>query len=299
MSRKKQDSAHPEEPTPATEMGALREELKLSRADFAEKLGVSKIAVLRWENGDRKPSPETYIKLAKLAQSQNMPDLALRFWGEAGVDIQTLRGIVPELEKSFRQHEKKLRDSAPTLSIPVFSDLGFLQKGSLERAHQTILLTALVPPSAKAVQLQEGWKFGFEAGIHERSAFSPGDVAIVDADRMITPSRSAHASDVEPAIVIIEVSGAGKAQISELWRALSCLNDGIYVGLFRKNHRGEYRHLELLWRSYWTTVALRHSSEPLSSPFELGPGVRVIVPVVQWIKGVSPSKGGSGKGESK
>ena len=45
-------------------MRLRREELKLSRREMAERMGVSAVAINKWEDGDKNPGIDSYIKLA-------------------------------------------------------------------------------------------------------------------------------------------------------------------------------------------------------------------------------------------
>ena len=48
------------------EIKDLRQRLKMSQADFANKIGVRQLSILRWENGHSKPSPLAVEKLQRL-----------------------------------------------------------------------------------------------------------------------------------------------------------------------------------------------------------------------------------------
>ena len=45
-------------------MRLRREEYKLSRKAMANQMGISEIAITKWEDGDKKPNLDSYIKLA-------------------------------------------------------------------------------------------------------------------------------------------------------------------------------------------------------------------------------------------
>ena len=60
---------------------SLRERLQLSQTGLADKLGVSAMAVSRWERGVNEPPADGYITLGKLAGKQG----CWYFWGRAGL----------------------------------------------------------------------------------------------------------------------------------------------------------------------------------------------------------------------
>ncbi len=43
----------------------LRQEFKLTQADLAQKIGISQAGIAKWETGDRDPSTDCVILLAK------------------------------------------------------------------------------------------------------------------------------------------------------------------------------------------------------------------------------------------
>jgi DNA-binding transcriptional regulator YiaG len=55
-----------------TEIILLRKALKWSQEELARKLGVSFATVNRWENGDRKPSPNSAKLLRLLAEGKEI-----------------------------------------------------------------------------------------------------------------------------------------------------------------------------------------------------------------------------------
>jgi transcriptional regulator with XRE-family HTH domain len=65
----------------ATRTEKLREQLNLTQTDFAGLLGVSAMAISRWERGINEPPAEAYIQLGKLAGN---PDCWF-FWERAGL----------------------------------------------------------------------------------------------------------------------------------------------------------------------------------------------------------------------
>ena len=62
------------------------DDLKLSQAGLAERLGVSPPTVSRWVQGRNEPTAETYVALGNLARK---PD-GVYFWERAGMDVSRL-----------------------------------------------------------------------------------------------------------------------------------------------------------------------------------------------------------------
>jgi DNA-binding XRE family transcriptional regulator len=60
---------------------SLRVMLGMSQGEFAEKLGVTRIAALRWENGEKPPSDRNLIRMAKIAPKEQR----LWFYEQAGL----------------------------------------------------------------------------------------------------------------------------------------------------------------------------------------------------------------------
>lgn len=172
-----------------TEMRALRESLGLSRAEFAQKLGVSKIAVLHWENSDRQPSPETFIRLAKLAH-QSAPHLALRFWNKAGVDVETLRALVPEIDTMFRSFDRAL-DAAETQAVPVVRDVDALLSSAPAASREVFkIASAWVPNAAKTVcfaapdnRMSPVFRNGDLVAVDRSLTAESGDIVLTYLDR--------------------------------------------------------------------------------------------------------------------
>jgi len=67
----------------------LREKLEMNQRDFADKFGVSAMAVSRWESGANDPPGKCLVEMAKL--SKNAP----AFWtflGALGLSKKDFRG---------------------------------------------------------------------------------------------------------------------------------------------------------------------------------------------------------------
>jgi len=152
MSRAKINTDPSKPVTPAQAIKGLRESLGWSQEKLANALRIERLAVLRWENG-RIPKLDNYVRLAKLAQEKS-PALALYFWKEVGVDIPTLRTLIPEFDKRLKEHEKRLAKQATgaevrdTVLIPLI-DESVLRGGVLDvksRLHAEIPIGARYVP---------------------------------------------------------------------------------------------------------------------------------------------------------
>jgi len=70
---------------------SLRQKRKLSQADFGRQLGVSAMAVSRWERGVAEPTGESYIRLGNLADDS----LCWFFWKRAGLRLSDVMRVLP------------------------------------------------------------------------------------------------------------------------------------------------------------------------------------------------------------
>jgi len=114
----------------------LLNELKLTQAGLAERLGVSPATVSRWLAGKNEPTAETYIAVGNLA---GRPD-GNYFWERAGIDTselpdagmkQTLSSVQVSLEnftlittKKLSQHlpGKESAVAVPLMNVTAFGD---------------------------------------------------------------------------------------------------------------------------------------------------------------------------------
>ncbi len=116
----------------ARNIAALRDALGLSKVQFAKELGVSRIAVLQWENG-REPGTKKYVDLANLA-SEIAPSCALWFWEKAGVHASVLRKLVPEVEKLLKRHEARISGLRSDREVR----LPLLDESFFEGGHESV-----------------------------------------------------------------------------------------------------------------------------------------------------------------
>ena len=64
-----------------------KNELRITGTAFGKALGVSAMAVSRWENGDNEPPGNCYAKMGNMSPAANT---RLYFWQRAGIDIEVL-----------------------------------------------------------------------------------------------------------------------------------------------------------------------------------------------------------------
>ena len=85
----------------------LIEELKLTQAGLAERLGVSPATVSRWIQGKIEPTAEGYVSLGNLARRSE----GMYFWERAGIDVSSFPGA------SLRKAESSLRVSLQDFAV--------------------------------------------------------------------------------------------------------------------------------------------------------------------------------------
>jgi transcriptional regulator with XRE-family HTH domain len=85
----------------------LVEELKLTQAGLAERLGVSPATVSRWIQGKIEPTAEGYVSLGNLARRTE----GVYFWERAGIDISSFP------DASLRKAESSLRVSMQDFAL--------------------------------------------------------------------------------------------------------------------------------------------------------------------------------------
>lgn len=70
----------------------MRRDRKLSQEGFGGRVGVSAMAVSRWERGVSEPTGETYIRLGNLADAP----LCWFFWKRAGLRLSDITRVLPD-----------------------------------------------------------------------------------------------------------------------------------------------------------------------------------------------------------
>jgi transcriptional regulator with XRE-family HTH domain len=122
----------PKTPVPEWSERILRlvEELKLTQAGLAERLGVSPATVSRWIQGKIEPTAEGYVSLGNLARRAE----GLYFWERAGIDVSnfpdaSLRKAASSLQVSLqdfalvgtRKIAQELEGKGTAVAIPLLN----------------------------------------------------------------------------------------------------------------------------------------------------------------------------------
>ena len=81
---------------------ALRKELGLLQAQFAELLQVTQAAISQWESGVSEPSAENYIRMANLADEMN----CRWFLEHVGVDVSRIERLAVERKSPSKKSPK-------------------------------------------------------------------------------------------------------------------------------------------------------------------------------------------------
>jgi transcriptional regulator with XRE-family HTH domain len=170
-------------PELSVKIRGLRRRLKLTQAGLAEQVGVSQVAVSRWESGQDEPSAAAYSQLARIS---GPPDCWF-FWEKIGIRMSDIYRALPDLEES--------RYKPPELTIEVLPARGALkQEGELKLKKR---------PDAVAVPL-----------LHDPAAAgSPRLIEAAAVDRMvIADARDCPHPD---ATVCISVRGESMSPVLE------------------------------------------------------------------------------------
>jgi phage repressor protein C with HTH and peptisase S24 domain len=83
----------------AEKLASMRRHLSLSQAAFGKRVGVSAMAVSRWERGTAEPSGSVYIKLGNLAGDPQ----CWYFWRRAGLTTEDVMRVLPDANRRLRQ----------------------------------------------------------------------------------------------------------------------------------------------------------------------------------------------------
>ena len=257
----------------------FRDAIGLSRQELAAKLGVNRVAVLYWENGRSAPSTENYIRLANLAKNSTAAEHALWFWEQAGVDLNALKELIPEVKKAFKEHEKRVK-AADVVPIPLLRGVTYVNSPSVAPAEEVEarlpLPTAFIPNPAATSCL---------AVPHDylRSTLGKGDVLIVDGSEQ-------NPDNLWGAMVVAYHTPLKEPRDHELGPRA-----GIHVGWLRRRDLGDHGYLAELDisllnsvpRGLVTTGEKVHGLEKLDysdSPVVIATyfGFRTITPDMGW-----------------
>jgi SOS-response transcriptional repressor LexA len=77
----------------------LRRDRQLNQAEFGSQLGISAMAVSRWERGVAEPSGEIYIRLGNLAGDP----LCWFFWKQAGLRLSDVTRVLPGVSRRLSE----------------------------------------------------------------------------------------------------------------------------------------------------------------------------------------------------
>jgi transcriptional regulator with XRE-family HTH domain len=162
-------------PEIAQRIAGLRKALGLTQEHFAARVGVGRIAVLYWERGKSPPSPDAYIRLAKLAKDVDTPTAAWLL-NQVGLDGDTVRAVLPEFESQARRLSERLRQATvcipfELIAVPLLRTLG-----------------SNLNPGADPSQI-EGWLPVQSALVRNPSATccmrSPSEMSAMDGENLV------------------------------------------------------------------------------------------------------------------
>lgn len=77
-------------PTWASRIEKLRARLNLSQTEFANRLGVSAMAVSRWERGINEPPSKCYVMLGKMSG----PEECWFYWERIGITKRDVSKVI-------------------------------------------------------------------------------------------------------------------------------------------------------------------------------------------------------------
>lgn len=109
-----------------------------SNAEVARASGVSDSRIPEWITGKRLPSPETLIRLGRVALERGMPD-PFFFWALAGMDTRTLRLMTEQVL------ETRYSVGGKTVPIPRFCYVG----GCMQEAGSPVVISAEFVPKPR------------------------------------------------------------------------------------------------------------------------------------------------------
>jgi len=94
----------------------VRNELKLTQVEFAEKLGLDQTTISKWEREKARPTPEALVGLASIAHDINK----LFFLAHAGLPEQYLTGepMIPEILEASARVVESVTNPPQQISAP-------------------------------------------------------------------------------------------------------------------------------------------------------------------------------------
>jgi len=113
------------QPEASLKIKDLRESRSLSQSQFGSKLGVSAMAISRWERGAAEPSGEMYIGLGNMAGDP----LCWFFWKRAGLRLSDVTRVLPGTQRRFAESR--------------ISDVQLAHAGGKQRSLKKVSLVAI------------------------------------------------------------------------------------------------------------------------------------------------------------
>jgi SOS-response transcriptional repressor LexA len=132
------------EPVWAEPIKALRKKKGLTQADLAAELGVSGMAVSRWERGVQEPPAQYYISMGNMVGS---PECWI-FWRFAGLrreDVQRVEGEVPPRAEEIPTHPAQETVSIPVLKVAAGDGSEAMSQGQMSVSDADIEFHVGVP----------------------------------------------------------------------------------------------------------------------------------------------------------
>jgi SOS-response transcriptional repressor LexA len=132
------------DPVWAEPIKALRKKLGFTQADLAAELGVSGMAVSRWERGVQEPPAQYYISMGNMVGS---PECWI-FWRFAGLrreDVQRVAGEPPPRAEEIPTHPAQETVSIPVLKIAASDGSGPAPAGPMSLSDADIEFHIGVP----------------------------------------------------------------------------------------------------------------------------------------------------------
>lgn len=158
----------------------LLDQLKITQAGLAERVGVSPATVSRWIQGKHEPTAEGYVALGNLARG---PEGAY-FWERAGLDLASLAESAPAKTSSSMQITVPAgaADAAQAVAIPLLAITAY---GDATPPAQNVRLSeaateeVLLAPSAWCPHPEEMVALHL-AGDSMSPLIAPGSMLVVD-----------------------------------------------------------------------------------------------------------------------
>ena len=132
------------DPVWAEPIKTLRKKLSLTQADLAAELGVSGMAVSRWERGVQEPPAQYYISMGNMV---GWPECWI-FWRFAGLrreDVQRVANEVPPRADEIQTHPKQETVSIPVLRIAASDGSGVASNAPMSLSDADIEFHIAVP----------------------------------------------------------------------------------------------------------------------------------------------------------